>query len=100
MIKFGKNATHNWKLFNEASPNDTLFHLDKFPSGFVIINKPIEELTDEQVIECARLCKNNTKYRNFPKISVFYTSISNLRKGDFVGSLTLISNKKKKYIHI
>lgn len=96
MIKFGKNKTENWKIFDEANQTDTLFHLEHFPSCYVIINKSINELLINEINECALLCKNRSKYKMFVK--VFYTSISNLEKGDKEGMLIIQSNRKVKYI--
>ena len=115
----GKNASNNWEIYklsnlglgsvaentsqvNPARGNqiDTIFHLDKFPSPYVIINKPIEELSTELIIFAATVCKSKSKYKNVPNIGVLYTPISNTIIGDKVGSFIIVSNRKKHVIHI
>jgi hypothetical protein len=93
----GKNRESNWKIYQESSQKNTIFHLDKFPSAYVIASVPIESLTKSQIMIGANLCKANTKYRNVPKIGVMYTSISNTRLGSEVGSF-IINNRGKCHI--
>lgn len=93
MIKIGKNKEDNWKIFDESSETDTLFHLDNFPSCYVIINKSINDLSMEEITKCANICRDKSKYHF--TLKVFYTSISNLQKGDEIGSIIIKSNRKK-----
>ncbi len=99
ICKIGKNANENWELLDKAKDHHLLFHLSSFPSCYVILecNK---EPTQEQIIECARLCKNNTKYKNMYNIYVDYTNCSNLQKGSKVGEIIFKSNKKVNKIKI
>ncbi len=92
MIKFGKNKTENWKIFDEANQTDTLFHLEHFPSCYVIINKSIDELLIDEINTCATICKDRSKYKM--TVKVFYTQISNLDKGDKEGVIIIKSNRK------
>lgn len=99
-ILIGKNAIDNWKIYKESGPTDTIFHLDKFPSPYVIANKPIADLTTEQINEAAILCKSRSKYKNMGKIGVMYTAKSNTVLGDIVGEFVVKSNKRKFLVNI
>lgn len=96
----GKNASNNWEIYKLSNQTDTIFHLDKFPSPYVIINKPIAELSTELIQFAATICKSKTKYKNVPNIGVLYTPISNTTIGDKVGSFVVVSNRKKHVVHI
>lgn len=96
----GKNAVENWELYKKSQKTDTIFHLDKFSSAYVIINVEINKLTIEQINTAANLCKSHSKYKNVPHIGVFYTSISNTKLGKEIGSFIIISNRKTKTIKV
>jgi predicted ribosome quality control (RQC) complex YloA/Tae2 family protein len=90
-IIIGKNKEDNWKIFDEASQTDLWFHLDKFPSCYVILKG---ETTKENINLAAQTCKNNTKYRNLKNIGIIYTQKSNLKKGTEIGEVIIKNNKK------
>jgi len=92
----GKSAKNNWEIFDEAKSFHTWFHLDSFSSPYVILNK--EDITKDDIIECAQACKNNSKYKNIPNIKIVYCRIDNLKKGDTIGSVFIKSHRKCKYI--
>lgn len=96
----GKNAQMNWSIYKASNHNDTVFHLDKFPSPYVIINVPIDNLTNEHIYVAALLCKSKSKYKTQPNIGVLYTSISNTMLGTKPGSFIINSNNKKKVIYV
>lgn len=96
----GKNAIDNWKIYREAKQIDTIFHLEKFTSPYVIVNFPMNELTKEHIYMAANLCKDNSKYKNVPKLGILYTSISNTKLGNKVGSFVIINRHKIKTIMI
>ena len=96
----GKNSEDNWRIYKESNQNDTIFHLNKFSSPYVIIKIPIKDITNQQIYTAANICKQNSKYKNLPKVSVMYTPISNTRLGNKVGSFTTISNHKVKVINV
>jgi len=82
----GKNAQENWQLLQDANSNDILFHLTSFPSCYVILKD--ENLIHFQIIQkCAEICLENTKYKKLKNISVDYTEISNVKKGEERGEL-------------
>lgn len=91
-ISVGKNAKNNWELIDKASKEDIWFHLDDYPSCHVIlsvdnnINKNIKPHISV-IKKCARLCKNGSKLKDTRKVSVIYTKIKNIKKGNEVGSV-------------
>ena len=96
----GKNAQDNWKIYHESRQTDTIFHLDKFSSPYVIVNISITDLMPEQILTAAQLCKSKSKYKNLSNIGIFYTPISNTKLGDTIGSFVVNSNHKKKLVYI
>lgn len=93
-IKIGKSAGNNWDILDQAEPHHWWFHLSCYPSCYVICED------GDRVEECARLCKENTKYKNLPNLRVIYTQCSNLRKTMTVGEVEFKSNRRVKTICI
>ena len=90
-FKVGQNAKENWELLS-LNENYTWFHLKSFPSCHVVIEK--KDATQEEIINGANLCLENTKYRNLKNIKVNYTLLKNIKKADKVGSVHFVSNRK------
>jgi hypothetical protein len=99
-MKIGKTAQDNWNILNESSQTHTILHLNSFSSPYVIINKPINQLSKSEITVAAQSCKEHSKYKNYQNLKIFYTSISNVTKADKIGSFHIISRKKLKYINI
>jgi predicted ribosome quality control (RQC) complex YloA/Tae2 family protein len=98
-ILVGNNAKENWELLEKCNENNLFLHLTSFPSCYVIILCDI--LPELQIIEeAAKICKNNTKYKNLKNISVDYTLCKNIKKGEVLGEVIFKSNKKVKRIII
>jgi hypothetical protein len=96
----GKNAADNWRIYKESNLNDTIFHLEKFSSAYIIVNIPMDKMTTEQIANAANLCKSKTKYKNVPDIGVMLTPKSNTKLGNEVGSFIVLSNHKTKVIYV
>jgi hypothetical protein len=104
-IKFyiGENAKDNWKLLDDSkmiNENFIWFHLNSFPSSYVIMYSTIDEIKnnlenniDDFLSFGANLCKENSKYKFLKDIKIIYTSLKRLKKTDNVGEV-LISGKK------
>ena len=92
----GKNAQDNWRIINESDDEWLWFHLNSFPSCHVII-KSCNPSTEE-ILEAARICKRNSKYKNVRNIKVVYTHVKNLRYGDEPGSVNIISKRRCNYV--
>lgn len=100
LIIIGHSATDNWKILSEASQNDTIFHLDGFPSPYVIIKKSMNELEKKEIITAALACKSKSKYKSINKVSILWTPVSNVTKGKVTGEFIIKSNKQVKTIVI
>ena len=98
IIKIGQSAKENWYLIDNSNQNYIWLHLDSFPSCHIVIED--ENPSNELLLESARLCKENTKYRNLKNLKICYTTISNLIKGNEIGSVSYKSNRKVKYIQL
>ena len=95
--RIGRNAVDNTQLIKDSDPEWIWFHLDKFPSSHVVVcsNDP-----DEAMIQTgASLVKEYSKYK-FKNIGINYCKINNLIHGKDAGSVSFVSNKQVKIIHI
>jgi len=100
IIKLGQNRHENDLIVKQAKQNDLWFHLDKLPScHLTMVYHKKYSFTREKLKYCANLVKNNTKYKHHSKITVLYTSISNVRRTITPGLVRIKStNKCKKLI--
>lgn len=101
-IKFllGQNAQENWDILEEAQKincNYIWFHLNSFPSSYVIMYSCIEDLSDNSLNNYltygATLCKNYSKYKNYNDLKICYTTLKKLSKTNKIGEV-LIKGKK------
>jgi predicted ribosome quality control (RQC) complex YloA/Tae2 family protein len=90
----GRNAQDNWDIIKESEQKWIWIHLDKFPSGHVIICKDSSIITNEEIIYGCNLCISHSKYKNYKNLSVIYCEINNLMLGSEIGSVYFKSNKK------
>jgi len=90
----GKNAQDNWDIIKKSHNNWLWFHLDKFPSGHVIICKISNLITNEEIIFASKLCISNSKYKLMKNLGVVYCEINNLNLGKDIGSVFYNSNRK------
>ncbi len=92
IIKIGNNAQENWDLISSATQNDIWFHLgDNRPSPHVILQIPENykstKIPKRVINRCCVLCKQHSKYENIKKVTIIYTEIKNVSKGDKIGSV-------------
>ena len=100
-VKFilGQNAQENWNIFDEARKENEYyiwFHLNSFPSGYVIMYSTLDNLNDnanEYLLFASKLCKNNTKYRNLINLKICYSILKKLEKTKNVGEI-IVKGKK------
>lgn len=101
-IKFilGQNAQENWDILEEAKKINNKyiwFHLNSFPSSFVIMYSSLDELNDislsNYLIYGANLCKIHSKYRNLKDLKICYTSLDKIIKTQKIGEV-LIKGKR------
>ena len=96
----GQNAQDNWNILDEAykiNNNFIWFHLNSFPSCYVIMYSTNEELRDNSFNDYlnygASLCKQNSKYKNLKDIKICYTSLKKLSKTQKIGEVTIKGKK-------
>tara|TARA_Y100000385_G_C12820799_1_gene520270 strand:- start:322 stop:651 length:330 start_codon:yes stop_codon:yes gene_type:complete len=96
----GQNKNDNWKLLDNIKNKEYyFFHLSSFSSAYVFAETDF--LTDNKIIkDIAKVCLNNTKYKNLKNIKVDYCRVKNLEKGENIGEVIYISNRKVKQIKI
>lgn len=89
-ILIGENASENDYIVKNAKQTDFWFHLADFPSCHVIIEVSKEfPITKQMINYCANLVKENTKYKNLPKVKVNYTSIRNIKRTETKGQVII-----------
>jgi hypothetical protein len=105
-IKFyvGQTATENWDLLDTALAIDKSyiwFHLDKFPSPYVIMYSSIQNLEELNsplklviLYYGATLCKEHSKYKYLNNLKILYMPIKNLTKSDTVGEVNIKGKRK------
>lgn len=95
----GSNAKENWEILSKSQPSYLFFHLSSLPSCYVILQTD-EKVTDDIIRECAKICLENTKYRNLRKVYVDYTTVSNVSKGEKVGEIFYPNKRKVKQVKL
>ena len=103
----GQSARENWQLLDDSKRiNDDYiwFHLNSFPSPYVIMYKDIFEKSEKTMdISCANdqylqnwaeLFKQHSKYRFLKDIKVMYVPLKKLLKTDKVGEVTVTGRSK------
>jgi len=113
-IKFyvGQSGKENWHLLDNAkieNKNFVWFHLDSFPSPYVImwssINNLEELIKKSNEVNCdsidvlpsvdqylnfgARQCKEYSKYKFLNDLKIMYTTVNKLNKTDTVGEVDI-----------
>ena len=101
-IKFilGQNAQENWDILEEAQKINSdfiWFHLNSFPSSYVIMYSCIDQLNDNSLNNYlnygANLCKTHSKYRNLKDLKICYTTLKKITKTNKIGEV-LIKGKR------
>ena len=97
----GQNAKENWELldkFYKINDEYIWFHLNSFPSPYVIVNTTINDLSknsniNEVLLFGSQLCKDYSKYKFLSNLKIIYTSLKKLKKTNKIGEV-IISGKK------
>tara|TARA_B100000900_G_scaffold415334_1_gene444847 strand:- start:6880 stop:7218 length:339 start_codon:yes stop_codon:yes gene_type:complete len=95
----GENAQDNWNILDNAkkiNENFIWFHLNSFPSSFVIMYQFINDnsCNTELLNFGANLCKQNSKYKYLKDIKICYTTLNKLNKTNKIGEVTIVGKKK------
>jgi len=78
-IYVGKNNKQNDYIISKLANDDDLwFHTKDCPGSHVLLKT--QNTTDELILECAKLAKENSKGKNSSKVGVIYTKRKYLRK--------------------
>ena len=99
-FQIGENANDNWDILKKSKQNWIWFHLDNFPSPYVILAEPIKSLKKNSnfrdlINHGCQLCKENSKYSN-QKVKVIWTTCKNVSFGNTPGE-AIISGKLNNY---
>jgi len=99
ICKLGENSKENWELFDNSQENNIFLHLSSFPSGYVILENT-DTFSIDMIYMAAKICKDNTKYKNIRNIKVDYCRCSNLFKGLVIGEVIFHSKRQVKQVKI
>ena len=96
----GQNALENWNILDQANtinPDYIWFHLNSFPSCYVIMESSIQDISNESLQDYlnygALLCKEHSKYKFLKDLKICYTSLKKLTKTNKIGEV-IIKGKK------
>lgn len=92
----GQTAKENWELLDalkEENNEYIWFHLNSFPSPYVIMKKNLSEIPEQSrqsyLLYGATLCRDNTKYRDLRDLKICYTTLKKLTKGEKIGEVII-----------
>lgn len=86
-VTIGSNVNDNNELYDLAEDSDTWFHISGFPSAHMWVK---DTITDKNLLYLIALqLKKNSKYKKVNNIQIVYTTKSNLKKTDKLGSLII-----------
>ena len=95
-VNVGKNAKDNWCILDDAETCDIWFHVENTSSPYVILEvKNFDIIPPDVITECAKLCNNKSKEKQSTNVSIIYTNVGNLKKGDNIGSVYLLTKPNK-----
>ena len=92
IFKLGQNAFENHEIIDNSDKSDWWFHLEDYPSGHCVVER--ENLEKEDIIFASTLVKENSKYKNFKKLSICYTQIKNIKKTQKLGEVKILKKPK------
>ena len=91
----GESAAENWSLLSKAKQWFYFFHLSNMPSGHGMLECELNENVPKEVIRiCADLVRSNTKYKYYKMLKVDYTPYKNVKRGEKIGEVIYVSNKR------
>lgn len=88
LVFVGQNSRENHALVKEADPDDYWFHLNGHPSGHGIYTG--DNPSPQAIYQMAMLVKEQSKFKNVPKVSICYTQVKNLKLMKTLGQVLLL----------
>ena len=91
-FRVGQSAQENFDLIDDALPRDLWFHVSQESSCHVVATLPQGNKYDKKqlhkiAVQGAVICKQHCRYKSEKDIRVIYTTISNVKKGNYVGTV-------------
>lgn len=104
IFEIGQNAKENWEIFEknkEINSDYVWFHLNSFPSSYVIMKISLLELKEKYSKSeidtifnyAANLCREHSKYKFLKDLKICYTSLKKLNKTLKIGEVTIKGKK-------
>jgi predicted ribosome quality control (RQC) complex YloA/Tae2 family protein len=91
-VRIGQNSEQNWKIIDSANLEDYWFHIANCSSCHVVLscNDKKYKLNNGNIKYLSGLCKQYTnKCKSINNLSINYTKIKNIKKGKYVGSVSI-----------
>jgi predicted ribosome quality control (RQC) complex YloA/Tae2 family protein len=104
IINVGQNAKENWQLIDDSEDWDLWFHVEDKPSGHVVVKEKLKKNNKidiknnffgypyELIVLASQYCKSQSKEK-YSKVSIIYTTINNIKKGNEIGSVITKNTK-------
>ena len=92
VLRLGQTAGENAALVRDADPTHYWVHLERFPSGHVIVEAAMP--SDRVLARAASLCLDHTKYRRLGNVYASATPVSNLKPADLLGEVEFLAPRR------
>jgi len=97
-FRVGQSAQENFDIIGRSNPDDIWFHISQASSCHVVATIPVDHRFDKKqlkkiAIQGAVLCKQNSKYKSEPDVSIMYTQIQHVEKTPTIGSVIVDTYK-------
>lgn len=91
-FRVGQTAQENFDLIDDSHPRDLWFHISQESSCHVVATLPEGNNYDKKhiykiAVQGAVICKQHCRYKSEKDIHVIYTTISNVKKANYVGTV-------------
>ena len=86
--RLGRSASENFRLLDDADPDDWWFHLEGHPSGHLIVEST--EITPAMAALAATLVREHSNLKDsVKKVKVIYTRVRNVTKTKVPGRVLI-----------
>ena len=99
-IFVGQDCKENWKLLDDADPEDRWIHLDDKPSPYVIIHRKFPEyfINKKDMQYAGELCIRYSKFKTSKREKICHLACKFVKKGRATGSVKLLNEPSIKTI--